>query len=87
MNIEKDNFFVITGGPSGGKTSVLNAQAEKGFACVRESATQMIKERLEKAWLQDLSLLYLPGNCIRWIMINSRIICQWLNLYFLFVHL
>jgi len=48
MNIEKDNFFVITGGPGGGKTAVLHALAEKGFACVRETARQMIKDRLEK---------------------------------------
>jgi predicted ATPase len=37
--------FVLTGGPGAGKTSVLNLLAERGFACVPESARAIIQRR------------------------------------------
>ncbi|MCC5903767.1 MAG: AAA family ATPase [Halomonas sp.] len=38
--------FVITGGPGGGKTTILRALAERGYRVVPESARRIIKERL-----------------------------------------
>jgi len=42
----KNNFFIITGGPGGGKTSLLDSLAGKGFVIVPETARQIIRERL-----------------------------------------
>ena len=42
----KSNFYVITGGPGGGKTSVLECLASKGYSYIPETARQIIKERL-----------------------------------------
>jgi predicted ATPase len=38
--------FVITGGAGAGKTTVLDALAERGYICVAESARAIIRERL-----------------------------------------
>ena len=38
--------FVITGGPGAGKTTILNALAERGYIYVSESARAIIRERL-----------------------------------------
>lgn len=40
------NRFVITGGPGGGKTTILTALAERGYHIVPESARRIIQERL-----------------------------------------
>jgi predicted ATPase len=44
----KHNFYIITGGPGGGKTSVLENLASKGYNYIPETARQIIKERLSK---------------------------------------
>lgn len=44
----KDNFYVITGGPGAGKTSLLESLASKGYHYIPETARQIIKERLAK---------------------------------------
>ena len=44
----KHNFYIITGGPGGGKTSLLESLASKGYNCIPETARQIIKERLSK---------------------------------------
>jgi len=44
----KLNFYIITGGPGGGKTSLLESLASKGYNCIPETARQIIKERLSK---------------------------------------
>jgi len=46
MNIVKNNFIIITGGPGGGKSTLLTALANKGFCYVEEAARQVIKNRL-----------------------------------------
>lgn len=38
--------FIVTGGPGGGKTTILNALSERGYSFVPESARKIIKERL-----------------------------------------
>jgi predicted ATPase len=44
----KRNFYVLTGGPGGGKTSLLECLASKGYAYVGETAREIIKERLSQ---------------------------------------
>ncbi|HAU0495579.1 TPA: AAA family ATPase [Legionella pneumophila] len=41
----KPNFFILTGGPGSGKTSVLTALAQKGFLTVPEVGRKIIKEQ------------------------------------------
>lgn len=38
--------YVLTGGPGGGKTTILSALAERGYSSAPESARRIIKERL-----------------------------------------
>src|SRR5262245_62054584 len=38
--------FVVTGGPGAGKTTILNALAERGYVYAAESARAIIRERL-----------------------------------------
>jgi len=44
----KRNFYVVTGGPGGGKTSLLECLASKGYSYITETARQIIKERVLK---------------------------------------
>src|SRR6185369_16809530 len=44
----RHNFYIITGGPGAGKTSVLENLALKGYSYIPETARQIIKERLSK---------------------------------------
>lgn len=44
----KNNFIVISGGPGGGKTTLLNALSEKGFQHIGESGRLIIQERLKE---------------------------------------
>jgi len=44
--MQKNNFYVITGGPGGGKTTLLEKLLTKGYSFVPETARQIIKERL-----------------------------------------
>jgi len=45
MIIERPNFYILTGGPGAGKTTVLVALRARGFACVDEAARQILKEQ------------------------------------------
>jgi len=38
--------YIVTGGPGGGKTTILSALAERGYSFAPESARRIIKERL-----------------------------------------
>lgn len=42
----KDNFYIITGGPGGGKTTLLEMLFSKGYSFIPETARQIIKDRL-----------------------------------------
>lgn len=47
MNIYP-NFYVLTGGPGTGKTSVLEELKKQGFTCVEEVAREIIREQMEQ---------------------------------------
>jgi len=41
----KSNFYVITGGPGVGKTTLINALADNGYRCIPEVAREIIKHQ------------------------------------------
>ncbi len=43
-----DNFFVLTGGPGVGKTSLLEALKKEGFPIIPEEARHIIKEQVKQ---------------------------------------
>lgn len=45
--IENDRLFVITGGPGGGKTTLLRDLAQRGFSCSEEVAREIIQEQVK----------------------------------------
>ena len=47
MAIEKNNFYIITGGPGVGKTTLLEALEKDGFTIVPEAARKIIKEQIK----------------------------------------
>ena len=53
--IYKPNFFVITGGPGVGKTTLLEALAKQGFPYVPEVAREIIREQVAR-----------NGNALPW---------------------
>ena len=46
--ILKTNFYVITGGPGVGKTSLINELQQRGYRCIPEVARVIIKEQMEQ---------------------------------------
>jgi predicted ATPase len=48
MNFRQQNFYIITGGPGVGKTTLLNELEKSGFKTVPEDARQIIKEQMAK---------------------------------------
>ena len=46
--IYKPNFFVITGGPGVGKTTLLEVLAKQGFPYVPEVARKIIREQVSQ---------------------------------------
>ncbi|WP_029904616.1 AAA family ATPase [Prevotella sp. 10(H)] len=51
----KDNFYIITGGPGVGKTTLLNELESRGYNCVPEVARNIIKEQIKSG-----------GNALPW---------------------
>lgn len=45
--MQKLNFFIVTGGPGAGKTTLIEALAETGFATVEEAGRRIIREQRE----------------------------------------
>ena len=44
--LRNDRFFILTGGPGVGKTSLLEELRRMGFGCVEEVAREIIKEQV-----------------------------------------
>ncbi len=40
------NFYVITGGPGSGKSTLIEALRERGYVCIEEAGRQIIQEQL-----------------------------------------
>jgi predicted ATPase len=47
MNNRKENFYVITGGPGVGKSTLLDVLNKRGFKTVPEDAREIIKHQME----------------------------------------
>ena len=45
MKIERQNFYILTGGPGSGKTTLLGALRQQGYACVDEVARKILQEQ------------------------------------------
>lgn len=43
---EKKNYYVLTGGPGSGKTTLIEELTEKGFSCISESGRKIIREQM-----------------------------------------
>lgn len=48
MKIQKENCYVITGGPGVGKTTLINKLKKNGFNTIPENAREIIKQQMEK---------------------------------------
>lgn len=46
MEHGSDNYYILTGGPGAGKTSVLEELARQGYSTIAEVARQIIKEQI-----------------------------------------
>ena len=46
MSVRSQNFFVFTGGPGAGKTSVIEALAAEGWTCMPEAGRQIIRDQM-----------------------------------------
>lgn len=44
--IDKKNFYIITGGPGVGKTTLINDLLKRGYNCVPEVAREIIKDQI-----------------------------------------
>ncbi len=47
MNYRKENFYVITGGPGVGKTSILEELLKSGYEVVPEIAREIIRDQMK----------------------------------------
>ena len=53
--MQKSNFYVLTGGPGSGKTSVWQELERRGYICIPEVARPIIKEQIS-----------INGNALPW---------------------
>jgi predicted ATPase len=60
MRFDDPNFFVISGGPGAGKTSVLAELEKLGFRYVPEAARQLIQEQTQTGGQRCLGAIVRP---------------------------
>lgn len=41
-----DNYYILTGGPGSGKTTLIEALAQSGYSCIPEVAREIISEQI-----------------------------------------
>lgn len=46
--VTKNNFYILTGGPGSGKTSLIEAFLQRGYSCIPEVGRKIIKEQVAK---------------------------------------
>lgn len=44
--VNRNNFFVVTGGPGMGKTSLLEEMKRRGYYCIEETGRQVIQDQI-----------------------------------------
>ncbi len=47
MKLVRNNFFILTGGPGSGKTTLIEILRARGYACVEEAARKIIQQQVK----------------------------------------
>jgi len=45
--MQRNNFYIFTGGPGAGKTTLLEAMRARGYLCVEEAARRVLRQQAE----------------------------------------
>lgn len=45
FKMKKDNFYILTGAPGSGKSTLINCLRRRGYICIDEPAREIIAEQ------------------------------------------